>query len=485
MAILISVQSWSKNAWTWEDCIQYALDSNLNIINHELLATREAIRYQQSKNNIFPSLNGHSSIRTSFGKSVDQSTYDIVFEQNLYNSYRISSNVRIFNGFMHSNNIKFRKYNLMMAEETLEINKNILMFEVLGAFINIAYYKELESILRSQIIISRREYEKAVKMHELGRKAYSDILEIKAQLASDSFMIVQNKRNEEQAAFQLKELMSFPVDKELVIELPDKIINNRNPGNKISDFSLDFLEGESNRETETAINLSDIGIQPGDGSNDANDANFVNDPVENSIRASEDSIIENAKTFLPEIKKAEYELKAAEKYLKIARSNIYPSVNMNAGISTDYYKKMSTDEVQPFDEQINDNLSEWIGLSVGIPLFNRFKVRNDIKMAELDIKMAENERKKMLISIENEIKYALIELKSARSEYQSAVNQLNARKEAFKAALKKLEKGLIDQINYNLVKNQMASSEVQLMRIKLELFMKLKRVEFFVEGKIN
>ena len=93
----ISAQEVKK--WTLQDCINYAVENNIGLKRQMLLTESAEADLLKARMNMLPSLNFGSDARVGFGRSIDPVTNLITFEQNLSNSYSLSSSVQLFNGF--------------------------------------------------------------------------------------------------------------------------------------------------------------------------------------------------------------------------------------------------------------------------------------------------------------------------------------------------------------------------------------------------
>ena len=110
-----------------------------------------------------------------------------------------------------------------------------------------------------------------------------------------------------------------------------------------------------------------------------------------------------------------------EKALRIAQAGYYPKLNLSAGYSTGYYHNFGDGDYNnaPFSDQLKNNGQKSIGLSLSIPIFNRFQVRNSVRTARLSITnrelMMENSKK----SLYKEIQQAYYTATAAQEKYIS------------------------------------------------------------------
>src|SRR4051812_24964866 len=101
--------SGGQNAWTLQQCIDYALSHNLQIKQGELNLELADDQRQQSIGNMMPNLNGNATNNYFFGKSIDPNTNLFTNQQVRSNSFGLSTNVVVFEGFQLQNALKQSK----------------------------------------------------------------------------------------------------------------------------------------------------------------------------------------------------------------------------------------------------------------------------------------------------------------------------------------------------------------------------------------
>ena len=84
----------------------------------------------------------------------------------------------------------------------------------------------------------------------------------------------------------------------------------------------------------------------------------------------------------PEIMAEQLRLRGTENSIAIARAGYYPTLSFSAGLGTNYYTT-SGFKADGFGKQLKNNFSQYLGLNLNIPIFNRFQTRNSIRQAKL------------------------------------------------------------------------------------------------------
>ena len=107
-------------------------------------------------------------------------------------------------------------------------------------------------------------------------------------------------------------------------------------------------------------------------------------PEETLGLVSANSIYESAVTHRPEIKSAEYRLLSSEKDVLVNKAGSYPTLSLVASSNTYYYN--GTNAVNdPFSSQFKNNWNTSVGLSLKIPIFNQFQVKNSVAKAKIAV----------------------------------------------------------------------------------------------------
>ena len=104
--LLLSIIGYSQKQWSLTDCINYAIENNIEIKQSEINTATNKINLQQSKLDLIPNLNGSASHSYGWGRSIDMATYTYTNKTTQQNYFQISSNVTVFNGLQKYNTIK-------------------------------------------------------------------------------------------------------------------------------------------------------------------------------------------------------------------------------------------------------------------------------------------------------------------------------------------------------------------------------------------
>lgn len=155
----------------------------------------------------------------------------------------------------------------------------------------------------------------------------------------------------------------------------------------------------------------------------------------------------------------------------------------SGGLGTNYYT-MSSHSSDPFSDQIKNNFSQYLGLSLSIPIFSGFQTRNQIRSAELSrtnqMLQLENSKK----SLYKEIQQAYYNAVAAQEKFRSSLDADASAKESYELVLAKYENGKANITEFNEARDSFLESESNLARARYEFLFSAKLLDFYRGQKL-
>ena len=144
LLLLVWISGVSQQPWSLEDCIQYAMENNIQIKQSVLNTEYNENLLKQAQLGQIPNLNGNANYTFSWGRALDQTTYQFTDDQQINSvSMGLSSSVNLFNGLRVRNTIQQSKLDLMASYEDVEKIKNDISLNIAAAYLSILFNKEL------------------------------------------------------------------------------------------------------------------------------------------------------------------------------------------------------------------------------------------------------------------------------------------------------------------------------------------------------
>ncbi|MDR1417221.1 MAG: TolC family protein, partial [Prevotellaceae bacterium] len=377
--------------WTLERCIEHAIAHNLNIKMEEINHESRAIDLHTAKYSRLPSLSAGADQSFSFGSVED--TRGAISKQKMTSntSFSVSSSMPLFTGFQITNEIKVRQYSVMAAEESLKRAKENIAVSVARAFLEALLKQEIYKISEETMNFTLANVKKTEVMVSAGNMPLAQLYEIKSQQASDEARVTTAENDVILSLLTLQQLLELHDSSNFNIEIPN-----------LPDSAELLLE-----------NLP-----------------------------SSEKIYGEALTVKPQIREAELQLEGSKYSLSVAKSAYWPQLSLSMGISDRYFR--ANNPIIPnesFSTQLGDNLQEYVGLSLRIPVFNRFATRNSVRTAQIGINSRQLALEDVKKTLYKEIQQAYHNAVAAQKSYRAAQKSVVAAREAFRYADSKYQTG--------------------------------------------
>ena len=191
--LLLSIIGYSQKKWALTDCINYAIENNIEIQQSEINTETNKITLQQSKLDLIPSLNGSASHSYGWGRSIDYTTYTYSNQTTRQNYFQISSNVTVFQGLQKYNTIKQNNYEYMASQFDSDEMRDNISVRLAYAYLQILYSQEILDVAVNQVDITNQQIERTQKLVNAGTLAKGSLLEIQSQGAQEEVNVIMEQ----------------------------------------------------------------------------------------------------------------------------------------------------------------------------------------------------------------------------------------------------------------------------------------------------
>jgi len=426
-SLLAGMSENNRKVWTLQECVTFAIQNNIGIRKMEVEAKLASEDLQQSKRNLLPFVGISSGAGFSFGRSIDPNTNLIVNNKFFNSSYGVGASMPVSAGFQMIRQIEYQKFRQKAAEQNRLSALDDLAFRVMGAYFEVQYYEGLLKIAVQQVETSGIHLKKTEKQVELGMKSTADLYEMRANYEAEELRRIQTENKLSAVTLELKQLMN------------------------LTDASKMILERDSIAVVAPAMPESQLMV-----------SYFLD--------------------WSPVVQSFVTQLKASEKQLSISRSMLFPGVHVNGSVGSGFYEtnKDNSGRTIGFKSQFNNNLSQYIGASLSVPIFYRWSKRSDISRAKLGVEQAQNRLEEQKQKVYFEIENSRNEMVAFEKEHSQYLKQMEADRLAFQAAEKKLQQGLFSVADFYIAKNRLAQTESQVLATRLQWEIRKKALEFYM-----
>jgi outer membrane protein len=180
----------------------------------------------------------------------------------------------------------------------------------------------------------------------------------------------------------------------------------------------------------------------------------------------------------PEIMAQQLRLRATDHSIKIAQAGYMPTLSLSGGLGSNFYTT-SKFESDPFGTQLKNNFSQYIGLNLNIPIFNRFQTRNNVRNARIEQEnqqLALDNTKKTLYKEIQQVYYNTL---NAQEKERSSRETVRSSNDAFTLMLAKYENGKANITEFNEAKNVYLKAESDRVQAQYELLYQHALINFY------
>ena len=205
--------SQAQEGWTLRQCIDYAIEHNIEIQQTANAAEQSAIEANTAKWARLPNLSGSASQSWSWGRStspVDNTYSDI---NSGSTQFGLSTNVPLFTGLQLPNQYALSKQNFKAAIEDLNKAKEDIAINVTSSYLQVLFNMELNKVAASQVELSKEQCKRITRLAEVGKASAAEVAEAKARVAQDEMSLVQAENNYQLALLNLSQLLELSTPK--------------------------------------------------------------------------------------------------------------------------------------------------------------------------------------------------------------------------------------------------------------------------------
>ena len=429
LAVGCGLAATAQEAWDVDRCMSYAVKHNRTVKQRRLEADNYRLDRLKAIGSFLPGINASAGVQYNFGRSVDPETNIYNNVSTFNNSYAAEASMTLFRGGSLVNEVRRSKAALLLGKAALQEAQDNTALETFQAYIDVLYYYGTIRLAEKKLAESDSLLYKTRRQEELGLKGRADVAQMEAQQATDAYNLTHQRNLYETAMLTLKQKMNYPAGDSLLL-------------------NTDILD----IQTFESIRLTDEHPQ---------------------------DVLRIALSVNPTLRQSEMNKQVARMNRKIAWANVLPTISFYGGISSSYYKELHNHDYPDFKTQLDNNLGEYFGVTMSIPIFNRMsgsislrQARNNYRIACEQYEAQKEELQKLVQQAVQDREGYLRE--SIQMEKKAASDSL-----AYHVTRRKYEEGLMTSLD---VQNNAATwleSETLLLQSRLTYVMKCRLVDYY------
>ena len=421
----------AQNDWTMQQCMQYAVEHNHEVKQAELKLDNYKAQKTNAIGSFLPYVDANIGAQYNFGRAIDPETNGYTDVSTFYNGYQLSASLPVFDGFSRLHALKAAKASELMGKSTLRKQQDQTALSVLQAFANVAYYDGLVKMADEKVEETTLLLKQTRLFEEVGRKSAADVAQVESQEAEAHYELTRQQNLYASALLELKKAMALPLSEEL------RLAKGKSFGKDNSGVELGMAEANS-----------------------------------------------SLSTLHPELQTAQYQVQASKHEWRQARASLFPSLSLSAGLNTTYYKTLHSETAASFRNQLKNNMGEFVGATVSIPLFNRLQTITNIRKAKNNYRIAQEALEQKQLELEKLSREAWQDWQGYLKQTVQMEKKVEADSIAYQLTKRQFEEGLSTAIDLHTTSTQLLKSKATLLQCQLMAMVKEQLVRYYRGEKI-
>ncbi|MBO4455760.1 MAG: TolC family protein [Bacteroidales bacterium] len=428
-AVLAGICAYGQQGpWSLKDCIDYALEHNLTVQQSSLTVEQREVDVNTAEGRRLPSLGASASESVSFGRGLTaDNTYTNSNTTNA--SFNLGTDVTLFQGFDITNGIKLSKLNLAAATADLEKARDDIRVSVAQAYVQILYNQEILRVAKEQTAHDAELLEQVRERLSAGKVSAAEVSAQQATLAQSKQSEIQAQGNLDISVLELTQLLELQSPEGFSIVTPE-----------VGDVAAILL------------------MRP-------------------------EAIYEQAVDSRPAVEAAKINLDYAKVSIDRAKGAFLPSLSLSGGLGTNYYTNSKMPSAS-FGEQIKNNFSQYIGLSLQVPIFQRFSTRNQVRSAEINYRGQQIQLESTKKALYKEIQQAYYSAVNSQARYNGSRESAESALEHYQLTEEKYLVGKAGITDYNDARNNWLKAESEHIQARFQCLYQTRLLDFYRSGEI-
>ena len=410
----------SAQTWTMQQCMQYAVEHNHEVKQAALELDNYKAQKTKAIGSFLPAVDAGIGAQYNFGRAIDPETNGYTDVSTFYNGYQLSASLPVFDGFSRLHALRAAKASELMGRASLRQHQDQTALNVLQAYANVAYYEGLVKMAEEKVQETALLLKQTRLLEEVGRKSAADVAQVESQQAEADYELTRQQNLYASALLELKKTMNYP--------------------------------------------LSDSVKVLGDGCWVMVDSNSQH-PTSNTQH--------------PELQTARYHMQASKHEWHQARASLFPSLSLSAGLNTTYYKTLHSETAASFANQFKNNMGEYVGATLSIPLFNRLQTVTNIRKAKNNYQIACEVYEQKQLELKKLSQEAWQDWQGYLKQTVQMEKKVEADSLAYQLTRRQFEEGLSTAIDLHTTSAQLMNSKATLLQCRLMAMVKEQLVRYY------
>ena len=421
--------------WTLEDCINYALEKNIQLQQDKISLQESEIDIKDARASLFPTLSfstGHNVVNRPYQEqSATVSGTEIISSDSrtTYNgSYSLNAAWTLWNGGKRLNTLKQQKTNKAIAQLSVSETENTLQEQIAQLFIQILYADESISINKGTLEVSEATYKRGEELFKEGSISKADLAQLEVQVSNDKYQVVSAESSLRDYKLQLKQLLELDGTEEMDLVLPQ-------------------------------LEYEDI----------------------MRLLPNQTDIYQTALSIRPEIQSGKLSIENAKLGISAAKAGYYPTISLSAS-SSSMTNNASTNN---WAQQMKYGWNNMISINLSIPIFDNRQNKSNVQKARFQYNTSQldliNKQKELYSTIEG----LWLDALNAQQQYAAAETKVKSSQTSFDMVNEQFNLGMKNTVELLTEKNNLLSAKQELVQAKYMAILSRTLLNFYAGNNIE
>lgn len=421
--------------WTLSECIDYALQNNLEVKGSALTQEQAQAQVDGTKGQLLPSLS-FSTQQTLGWRPWSQSTVALnggtmtttQSDATYSGGYNLSANWTVWDGGRTRRELQGYEMEELRAEADGRDAARSVEEQILQYYVQILYEAEAVRVADSTLAASASLLRRGEAMMAAGQLARADVAQLEAQKSQDEYSLVSAQAQLATYKMQLKQILEIIKTQDFDVATPD-----------VADADV-------------------LAALPS-----------VNDVF---LRAMET---------LPSVESSRLAVRQAEIQEQAARAGRYPTVSLSAAVSTNH-NSASKDNV---GTQMKQNVNNSIGLSVQVPILDNRQTRTSRAKAQISRRQKELDSRQTENDVYRQVETYWLAATSAQTQYVAALANERSMSESFDLVAEQFRLGLKNMAEVTTGKSNLLTARQQVLQSKYTALLNIALLKYYAGEELS
>lgn len=419
----------SVKQWTLQECFDYALENNIQLqkSRNDYLSGVEDTKMAKAAR--LPSLSvtssqgftNYPSASASFSDS-HSGSYGFSSRNSYTGTYGINAGLTLYNGGKLQTAVKRQNLQNQIDALSVEESANDIRVAIVQAYMQALYAREAVEIAINTAKTSEAQRDRAREMFQAGSISQVDLAQLESQYQSDAYQVVVARTSLDNYKLQLKQLLELDITDQIELSVPE-----------------------------------------------------INESAVTRVLPDKTQIYATATENMPEIKRGELAVEAADLDIRQARAGFYPSLGLTASVGTGH---MSGNNYES-GSQIWNRFNENVGLSLSIPIFSNRQNRTATNKARIAAASSRLDQQDLLKTLLREVETAYLDAVSAQSQYVAANEKERYARQSYELTDEQFRVGMKNTVELITAQNEWSAAQQEVLQAKYMALLNMELLNIY------